>query len=508
MGEMLHLAGRLMGVDIPAPALDDATRAHLARYRFGSVCLFRKNIQNRHQLARLVAEIREILGPDCLISIDQEGGAVQRTTDLPEAPAPMALGATGDTRLAEAVGGAVGRALISLGINWNFAPSLDVNTNPLNPVIGDRSFGSDPARVAELGLAWAGGLEESGVMACVKHFPGHGDTHLDSHLALPVVQKPRSALERLEFLPFRRAVAAGVGSFMTAHIVYPELDPDYPATLSSRILSGLLRQEWGYDGVVVTDSMDMQAITRFSPDAGAAAVRALAAGADMVLALGPKPVQAAQAEALAKAIADGSISRERLEQSLERLARAARAFPGTPRPYSAQAEAADRALMKEAAARSLTRHGAVRLPRPGDRILFVAPDIAPGESAYENGPAAQELAHRLQERFPHLQTLAYPRQQPQAILASAQAAAKESDFILYVSTTRQQLSHAEAELAQALFALDKPALHVALWNPYHVQVVRQPALITYGWRQPTLQALVEVLSGAEAPGKLPVDLVN
>jgi beta-N-acetylhexosaminidase len=235
-------------------------------------------------------------------------------------------------------------------------------------------------------------------------------------------------------------------------------------------------------------------------------VRAFAAGADLVLALGPKAVQAAQAEALAKAIEDGQISRARLERSLERLAKAAQAFPGTPRPYSAQAEAADRALMRQAAERSLTRYGTVRLPRSSDRILFVAPDLAPGESAYENGPAAQELARRLAQRFPKLQTLAYPRQQPQAILASVQAAAKESDFILYVSTTRQQLSHAEAELAQALFALDKPALHVALWNPYHVRVVRQPALITYGWRQPTLEALVEALGGAETPGKLPVEL--
>lgn len=515
MDETLHLAGRLMGVDIPAPELDDATRAHLAKYRFGSVCLFRKNIRDRHQLARLVAELREVLGPECLISIDQEGGAVQRTTDLPEAPAPMAIGATGDVGLAEAVGGAVGRSLIALGINWNFAPSLDVNTNPLNPVIGDRSFGSDPAKVAALGLAWAKGLEQAGVMACVKHFPGHGDTHLDSHLDLPTVSKPRALLERLELYPFKKAVEAGISSIMSAHIVYPELDPDYPATLSSRILGGLLRQEWGYDGLVVTDSMDMKAITRFSPDAGRAAVRAFAAGADLVLALGPKPVQAAQAEALAKAIAEGTIPRARLEQSLERLARAARAFPGNPRPYSAQTEAADRALMKEAAARSLTwvygarsvpHHGP--LPRPGDRILFVAPDLAPGESAYENGPAAQDLARRLKERFPGLRALAYPRQQPQTVLASAQAAAQESDFILYVSTTRQQLSHAEAELAQALFALDKPALHVALWNPYHVQVVRQPALITYGWRPPTLEALVEALSGAEAPGRLPVELAG
>lgn len=278
-------------VDVPGPTLDDATRRHLAHYGFAGVCLFRKNVQHRRQLAELVEQIREVLGPEALIAIDQEGGAVLRTTDLPEAPSAMALGAADDPALAEAVGAAVGRGLISLGINWDYAPVLDVNTDPRNPVIGDRSFGSDPAKVAELGLSWARGLEGAGVMACVKHFPGHGDTYLDSHLALPVVRKPREQLEAVEFYPFRRAVEAGISSIMTAHILYPALDPEYPATLSQAILTGLLREEWGYDGLVVTDSMDMQAITQFSADRfnpGAAALHAFGAGADLVLALGSR----------------------------------------------------------------------------------------------------------------------------------------------------------------------------------------------------------------------------
>ncbi|PZA06287.1 MULTISPECIES: beta-N-acetylhexosaminidase [unclassified Meiothermus] len=495
-------------VDIPGPTLDDATRHHLAHYGFAGVCLFRKNIRNRHQLAQLVAELREILGPEALIAIDQEGGAVLRTTDLPEAPSAMAMGATGDPALAQAVGAAVGRGLISLGINWDYAPVLDVNTDPRNPVIGDRSFGSDPAKVAELGLAWARGLEGTGVMACVKHFPGHGDTSLDSHLALPVVRKPREQLEAVEFYPFRRAVEARISSIMTAHILYPALDPEYPATLSQAILTGLLREEWGYDGLVVTDSMDMKAITHFSPDAKAAAVRAFIAGADLVLALGSRETQQTQAEALRQAREGGTIPAQRWEKSQQRLEQATARFPGTPRPYSSTLEAEDRAILTAAARRSITRYGEVRLPHPGERILFVAPDLAPGESAYENGPAAQELARRLAERFPGLKILAYPRSKPEAIREGLQAALQEADFILYVTTSRQPLQPGELELARALFSSGRPALHVALWNPYHVMALGQPALITYGWRQPTLEALIEALSGAEAPGKLPVELAE
>lgn len=497
-------------VDVPGPTLDDATRRHLAHYGFAGVCLFRKNVQHRRQLAELVEQIREVLGPEALIAIDQEGGAVLRTTDLPEAPSAMALGAADDPALAEAVGAAVGRGLISLGINWDYAPVLDVNTDPRNPVIGDRSFGSDPAKVDELGLSWARGLEGAGVMACVKHFPGHGDTYLDSHLALPVVRKPREQLEAVEFYPFRRAVEAGISSIMTAHILYPALDPEYPATLSQAILTGLLREEWGYDGLVVTDSMDMQAITQFSADRfnpGAAALHAFGAGADLVLALGSRETQQAQAEALRQAREEGTIPAERWEESQRRLEEAIARFPGTPRPYPPTLEAGDLAILTAAARRSITRYGEVQLPRPGDRILFVAPDVAVGESAYENGPAAQDLARRLAERFRGLKTLAYPRSEPEAIRESLQAALQEADFILYVTTSRQPLRPGEVELGHLLFASGRPALHVALWNPYHAMNLGQPALITYGWRQPTLEALLEALSGAPTPGKLPVEFI-
>ncbi|MER3483715.1 MAG: beta-N-acetylhexosaminidase, partial [Meiothermus sp.] len=353
-----HPAGQFLGIDIPGPHLDDETRSYLERYRFGGVCLFRKNVQSREQVARLVRDIREVLGPQAWISIDQEGGAVLRTEDLPAAPSAMALGAVDDPALAEAVGNAVGRGLVSMGVNWDYAPCLDVNIDPRNPVIGDRSFGGDPHRVAELGLAWARGLQRAGVIATAKHFPGHGDTYLDSHLALPRVDKPRTMLERVELYPFRKAVEAGIPAIMTAHIVYSQLDPLNPATLSKTILTGLLREEWGFGGVIVTDSMGMKAIADNFPD-GQAAVRSVQAGADIVLALGSWETKLRQAEAVAKAVETGELSGPRVEESLARLQRLVQRFPGTPRVYPAEAERADFALMEEAARRSITTYGPV-----------------------------------------------------------------------------------------------------------------------------------------------------
>ena len=234
-------------------------------------------------MRQLTADLREVMGEHALIALDQEGGSVVRATFLPQPPAAMALGAGGDADACEAVGAAVARGLRSLGINWNFAPVLDVNNNPANPVIAERSFSEDPRQVALLAGAWMRGALGEGVACCVKHFPGHGDTHVDSHRDLPVVDKSLDELRALELLPFA-ALKDEAPAMMTAHIVYPQLDPEHPATLSRRILGGLLREEMGYDGVVITDSLVMKAIhERYGHPR--AAVLTLAAGADMAMAL-------------------------------------------------------------------------------------------------------------------------------------------------------------------------------------------------------------------------------
>ena len=342
-------------VDIPGFSLDDETRAHLTRYKPGGIILFRKNIVDRAQTKALIEDLKSILGDDLLLAIDAEGGGVWRTTDLPNAPSAMSLGAANDLGLARDIGALVARGLRSMGINWNFAPVLDLNNNPLNPVISDRSFGEDPKRATELALAWAEGLMREGVAACGKHFPGHGDTKLDSHLALPTVSRNLEGLEEYELVPFRLA-APHLPSIMTAHIVYPSIDPDLPATLSKKILTGLLRERGQFEGVIVTDSMGMHAIDK-NWGRGEAAVMSVNAGSDMVEALGSREAQAQTLEALENAEKNGVISSERITASLERLHNLAARFPIAPLDYTPELEASDRALASRPAVRPMSLRG-------------------------------------------------------------------------------------------------------------------------------------------------------
>ena len=300
-------AGRVVMVDIEGRQLDADTAAFLREHRIRAVCLFRKNLGTEAEIRQLTADLRATLGEGALIAMDQEGGSSVRALSLPQAPGAMALGAAGDEALAERVGAGVARGLRYLGINWNFAPVLDINNNPANPVIGERSFGADPFTVARLAGAWMRGATAQGVACCGKHFPGHGDTHTDSHHALPVVDKPLAALEALELLPFR-ALAPHAPSIMTAHILYPQIDPEHPATLSRPVLTGLLRERIGYDGVVITDALLMKAVhERYGH--GRAAVLALQAGADMPLAQGPRCDQLAALQGIDLAQADGTLAR-------------------------------------------------------------------------------------------------------------------------------------------------------------------------------------------------------
>src|SRR5438105_3472185 len=231
-------------VGIRGKTLDADQAAFLRRNRIRAVVLFRDNIGDEQATRALVRDLIEVLGAQALIALDQEGGAVLRVTFLPQPPAAMALGAAADEALAHDVGAAVARGLRSLGFNWNFAPVADVNNNPANPVIGERSFSADPREVAQLSGAWMRGALSQGVACCIKHFPGHGDTSVDSHFDLPVVDKLRERLDCLELLPFRE-LQFDAPAIMTAHIVYSCLDAERPATLSRAVLTGLLRRELG-----------------------------------------------------------------------------------------------------------------------------------------------------------------------------------------------------------------------------------------------------------------------
>ncbi|MGC5053041.1 glycoside hydrolase family 3 protein [Micromonospora sp. DT48] len=286
----------------------------------GSVVLFSRNIVDPNQVAALTAALRAER-PDVIVAIDEEAGDVTRVESGrgSSRPGNLALGAVDDPALTEEVARDLGEELAAVGITLNYAPDVDVNSNPDNPVIGVRSFGADAPLVARHTTAWVRGLQAGGVAACAKHFPGHGDTRVDSHHALPRIDADRARLHAVELAPFRAAVAAGVQAVMTGHLLVPALDPDLPATLSDRILGGLLREELGFEGVVVTDAVEMRAVSGRYGLAGAA-VRALAAGADAIC-VGGEHADEETARHLRDAIVDAVVAGELPE---ERLAEAAK----------------------------------------------------------------------------------------------------------------------------------------------------------------------------------------
>jgi beta-N-acetylhexosaminidase len=314
----------------------------------GGVCVFGQNITAAEQLRTLNASLRRA-NPLAVVAIDEEGGDVTRLFYEIGAPYPgnALLGRIDDVALTERVARAVGEALVATGCTLAFAPDVDVNSNPDNPVIGVRSFGADPGLAARHAAAWVRGVQQTGVAASAKHFPGHGDTATDSHLDLPVVDVPLEVLRERELVPFLAAIEAGTRTLMTSHILLPQLDAEHPATLSPHIVHGLLRGELGFEGVIVTDALDMTGASGVHgiPEA---AVRALAAGCDL-LCIGSENTDAQLDEivhAIEAAIATGRLPAARVREAAARvraLGATAPPVPSTPavvEPRHDQAELA------------------------------------------------------------------------------------------------------------------------------------------------------------------------
>jgi beta-N-acetylhexosaminidase len=315
--------GQLLFLGFGGTTMDDTISSFLKQKKPGGVALFSRNIKSVPQTLKLIRDVRKYdpAGIPMFVSVDQEGGRVVRLTkETTVPPSNMAIGATGSEELARKMGESLGRDLALLGFNMNLAPVLDVNSNPKNPVIGIRSFGEDPGDVARLGVAYTLGLQSQGVSAVAKHFPGHGDTAEDSHHAMPALDHDKARLYELELAPFRRALAEGLDALMTAHISLPKIaeEPGMPATVSKNVLTGILRDELGYGGLVITDGLEMEGIVSVY-GSGEAAVRAVEAGADMVMVLWFKEKKNEVHKALLDAVKSGRISEARLDQSVRRV---------------------------------------------------------------------------------------------------------------------------------------------------------------------------------------------
>ncbi|MEN2982274.1 MAG: glycoside hydrolase family 3 protein [Thermus sp.] len=459
----------------------------LREVRPAGVILYPSNL--RRDPEGLVRRLRA-LDPNLLLLVDQEGGPFTSYREgVVRFPSAMALGASGDEALVERVGWALGCQVRRLGADVNLAPVLDVNVNPDNPIIGLRAFGSDPERVARMGLAFAKGVLRSGAKPVGKHFPGHGDTGVDSHLDLPRVDKPWEALVKTELYPFRRFAQAGMPGLMSAHILFPALDPRYPATLSERILTGLLRQEMGFDGALLTDDMAMGAIKRhFGPVE--AAILAVRAGADLLL-LEPDEAVIRQVykglhKALGKEIPLSRVGEARRRAAFLRAGKGE--CPWTPKE--------EEALALEAARRGVV-HRFGSLPLSGAGTLVLGLRLS---SRYGVEPTLADLAPRY---LPGSRGMNLEEDPTPADIQKAVAEAKKAERLV-VSTHRWLGGFKEGQrvLLRELLALDKPLYVVALGNPDDLRFLPgRPTgyLATHGYRAVQVRAALEALAGGYTP---------
>jgi beta-N-acetylhexosaminidase len=447
----------------------------------GGVVLYARNVDSSEQLTALTAALRAERD-DVLVAIDEEGGDVTRleASNGSSYPGSAALGAVDDVELTERVAEAMGADLAAVGVNLDFAPVADVNTNPGNPIIGIRSFGTDPDLVARHVAAFVRGLQSTGVAACAKHFPGHGDTSTDSHLELPTVAVGRETLVVRELVPFRAAIDAGVQSIMTAHILLPALD-EVPATTSRAVLTDLLRSELGFEGMVMTDALEMRAISA-TVGVEEGAVRALQAGAD-ALCLGHDRGDEAVASitrAVVEAVRSGRLPEVRLGEAASRVRRVAAWTEQT-----AAGKHVDRAVGALAARRALRSEGEIALDGPALIVELTAPpSIAAGHSV---GPGEW-----LRQALPGSQLVGLPAE-------ASVGDIPESDRLVIV--VRDPHRHAWQRVAvDGLLAVRRDVVVVEVGLPHWRPSAAAGYIATYGAARVSLEAAAEVLAGGAILG--------
>ena len=483
----------------------DGTRpplAQLSAFNPAGFIFFSDNAKSSAQTRTLTRQLQAAAAYPLLFGLDQEGGTVSsfRPDEGTLFPDNLALGAAGDPALARAVGQAIGQELAYASFNLDFAPVLDVASEPDNPVVGVRSFGSSPKAVGTLGAAFAEGLEAAGVAAVAKHFPGHGNTTTDSHLTLPVVTRSKGALAGLELPPFRAAFRAEVPAVMSAHVVFPALDTK-PATLSKPILTKLLRRVLGFRGVVITDALNMKAVTDdFSP--GEAAVRSVRAGADLLLLVGNETVQNEVYNELKAALADGRLSRKRVREAIRRTSHLAERYTvkGAPRPaYAAHRALADKVARQ--AATLLWNDGVLPI-KPSQTVLVVAPQ----PTRYGD---AQHLGSVFKAVRQGVRSVVISEGPTEHERAEAVSKAHAADVVILASyhgfgPFPAGLARLESDLA----ATGKPLVVLTLGRPDDLRFFTQrPAVYAavYGYRDASLRAARDLLLGVQSPrGRLPV----
>lgn len=536
-GELQAILGRMSVADKVAQLLiagfngdslvnSPSLQTLVGQYHVGGLVLLEPNARDPQQVSQLVREIQQLARSSganipMFISSNHEGGPVVRIGgEVTGFPGNMAVAATGRLEYAYIASAFAAQELRAMGVNMNLAPVLDVNDNPLNPIIGVRSFGDQPALVAEYGRMSIRGLQDNGIIAIAKHFPGHGSVAIDSHGDLPVIIQPLDQLLPHALLPFTAAISESVSAIMSAHIALPAVDATgLPATLSSPVLTGLLRDRLKFDGLIVTDSLGMGAITngRSQPEA---AVEAILAGADVVLTTGPLDAQLGILEALRAAVNNGRLSMERLDQSVTRILRVKYGyglFDSTTADLSRVGSLEHQQAAYEIALKAVTVlrmvEGAMPLRSAPQRLLIVSPETLPlgadgqhtllTESLQQHGYDVTELTYDLDSAASRSN-----------VWTTAVSQAGTYDVVVFGEweLIKRYINNNDLwqeQLIRALAQSGVPLVVVAWHNP--AALVRCPTtvgfLTAYGNTRAQVQAVAEVLSGkAPATGQLPMTL--
>jgi beta-N-acetylhexosaminidase len=509
--------GQLLVIGFPENYVNHSLEEAIKKYHFGNIILFQKNIIDSVQLVKLNKSIQKIMEKynriPGFISIDQEGGMVTRLTNkATHFPGNMAIAAGTDYETTYKLGAAMGEELRSVGVNINFAPVLDINNNPENPVIGVRSYGDVPEVVAHYGRNFINGLQSKGVIAFGKHFPGHGNTKVDSHLGLASIDSNLQQLKEVELVPFVSAIDNNIDGIMTAHIMFPELEKDaLPATLSRSIITGLLREELGFKGLVITDCMEMNAIAG-NYGFEYAVVKALQAGVDLLCISHTRELQIRAFNAIEKAVEDGSLSLQQIDEKVNRILyykekyyiynwmRLSREInQGKLRFHEKLAEAVSENSI------TLIKDEKSLLPLHGKALICISP-VSQGIAHVDDNIEEVNLAEKVHEiiggDYINYDLKAIKEEEILSKIAG-------TEVIIFGSYNMSLYSNQKC-LFDKIVASGKDIILVALRNPYDVSEYKDKVstiLCSYEYTKLSVKSLIKVLNGEiTAVGKLPVKI--
>ena len=515
---MKHKIGQMIVAGFPSPYVDDQARRLVEDFEVGNFALFGRNYVTAEQATQMCADLHKLVyektGYSAYLASDQEGGVVSRVC-IGSAlfPGTMAMAASPSADPYQ-VGKNCGNVLGSMGILGNFGPVMDVNLDPMNPIIGSRSYSDDPETVARMGVEMIRGMHDGGMLATLKHYPGHGNVTTDSHLGVPRNGTSFDELMRTEFMPFQRAIDAGADAIMTCHVVFEDVDPEYPATLSKKIMTGLLRETMGFEGIAVTDCLEMDAI-KVTYGFGPGAVMAVQAGCDVLCFSHTYEAVAEAVNALYKAVEDGIISPERINESYQRIIRLKERYnlvtPPSADPVNAMKWLGDKEIMDFHAGISqdsmtmMYDNGGYAMLKNAKHPRFFAPASIAVTGAEDKERTPTRFSDLAQKRFGG-DSVVIPMNEVDD--ATLQAIRDEAYDVAVLALYNARFRPSQQAILRELEAQNRPLVVLLLGAPYDATLIRNAKCVicAYEYTYLSANALLWAMENGQFKGHLPVKL--